>query len=26
VWMAQKLGAEPARLATWSAWVDRLWP
>ena len=26
VWMAQKLGAEPARLATWSAWVDRMWP
>lgn len=26
VWEATRMGAEPKRLATWSAWVDRMWP
>ncbi|HVI56016.1 MAG TPA: hypothetical protein VM621_13315 [Luteibacter sp.] len=26
VWEATRMGAEPKRLATWSAWLNRVWP
>jgi hypothetical protein len=26
IWKAGQLGAEPTRLATWAAWVNKVWP
>jgi hypothetical protein len=26
IWKAGQLGAEPTRLATWTAWVNKVWP